>query len=144
MIFLRSYYIFSVRQEFMKLYHERPSSLYEMLKQIYTLNKCEIDYAFQVFSSLTDKIEKERIDQKLYLKYHHEMIYTKTKTEHIINNLYKDEVSILNIKHSYMLLTTNHSYSSFFNILLDYHDAFFVCDFKNQDYFFLNDIKVLV
>ena len=45
----------------MKLYHERPSSLYEMLKQIYTLNKCEIDYAFQVFSSLTDKIEKREL-----------------------------------------------------------------------------------
>lgn len=141
---MRSYYIFRIKEEFVKLYSDRPSSLYEILKQIYCLNKKDLNYAFQVFSSLTEKQNKEMLDKKIYLKYHKEMIYTKTKTEHIINNLYKDEVSILTIKRSHLLLTTNHSYSSFFNILVEYDPCFFVCDFINQDYFFLNDIKVLV
>lgn len=98
----------------------------------------------QVFSSLTEKVDKEYLNKKIFLKYHNEMIYTKTDTEHIINNLYKDEISILTIKNVYMLLTTNHNYSSFFNILLDYQEELFVCDFENFDYFFLNDIKILV
>lgn len=141
---MRSYYIFSVKEEFVKLYRDRPSSLYEILKQIYCLNKKDLDYAVQVFSSLTEKIERDYLNQKIYVKYHAEMIYSKTDTEHIINNLYKDEISILTIKRSHMLLTTNHSFSSFFNILVDYDPCYFVCDFINQDYFFLNDIKILV
>ena len=141
---MRSYYIFNIKEEFIKLYHDRPSSLYEILKQIYCLNKKDLDYAVQIFSSLTEKVERDYLNKKIYLKYHSELIYSKTDTEHIINNLYKDEISILTIKRSHMLLTSNHSYSSFFNILVDYNPNFFVCDFINQDYFFLNDIKILV
>lgn len=143
-ILMRNYYIFSVKEEFVKLYHDRPSSLYEILKQIYCLNKKDLNYAIQVFSSLTDKIDRDYLNRKMYLKYHKEMVYTKTEKEHIINNLYKDEVSILTVKRSHLLLSTNHSYSSFFNILVDYQANFFACDFENQDYFFLNDIKILV
>lgn len=128
----------------MRLYHDRPNSLYEILKQLYSLKKNDLDYAVQVFSSLTEKVDKEYLNKKIFLKYHNEMIYTKTDTEHIINNLYKDEISILTIKNVYMLLTTNHNYSSFFNILLDYQEDLFICDFENFDYFFLNDVKILV
>lgn len=141
---MRTYYIFEVKEEFVKLYHDRPNSLYSILKQLFYLNRKDINYGIQVFSSLTNKISKQELDRQLYIKYHKDMVYTKTDTEHIINNLYKDEVSILTIKYSHLLLTTNHSYSSFFNILVDFNSNFFVCDFKNQDYFFLNDIKILV
>lgn len=144
MIKLRTYYIFEVKDEFVKLYYEKPGSLYSILKQLFYLNKKDIDYGLQVFSSLTNKIPKQELNRKLYIKYHKDMVYTKTDTEHIINNLYKDEISILTIKNSHLLLTTNHSYSSFFNILIDYSSNFFLCDFKNQDYFFLNNVKILV
>ena len=39
-------------------------------------------------------------NNKLYLKMHNDLIYTKIENEHIINNLYKDEVSVLKIKKS--------------------------------------------
>lgn len=144
MIKLRTYYIFEVKEEFVKLYHDRPSSLYMILKQLFFMNKKDIDYGVQVFTSLTNKIPKQELNRRIYVKYHKDMVYTKTDTEHIINNLYKDEISILTIKNSHILLTTNHSYSSFFNILIDFHSNLFACDLKNQDYFFLNDIKILV
>lgn len=141
---MRTYYIFKVREEFIKLYHDKPSSLYSSFKQILNLNKKDLNYALEIFNSLCDKIGKNEINKQIYLKYHKDMVYTRTDKEHIINNLYKDEISILTIKNSYILLTTNHSYSSFFNILIDFDSNFFVCDFDNQDYFFLNDIKILV
>ena len=141
---MRTYYIFNIKEEFVRLYNDRPSSLYSILKQLFYLNKKDLNYGVQVFSSITDKILKQELNKQLYIKYHRDMIYTKTDTEHIINNLYKDEISILTIKNSHILLTTNHSYSSFFNILIDFNPNFFVCDFQNQDYFFLNNIKILV
>ena len=36
--------------------------------------------------------------KNIFVKYHKEMIYTKLGNEHIINNLFKDEISILTIK----------------------------------------------
>lgn len=141
---MRTYYIFHVKEEFVKLYQERPSSLYAIFKQLFFLNKKDLNYGIQVFSSIAEKIQKQELNKQIYIKYHKDMIYTKTDTEHIINNLYKDEISILTIKNSHLLLTTNHSYSSFFNILIDFNSHFFVCDFQNQDYFFLNDVKILV
>lgn len=141
---MRTYYIFKVKEEYIKLYHDKPSSLYSTFRQLLNLNKKDLQYAMQVFESLCERIEKESLNKQLYIKYHKDMVYTRTDKEHIINNLYKDEISILTIKNSHVLLTTNHSYSSFFNILIDYNPCFFVCDFENQDYFFLNDIKILV
>lgn len=141
---MRTYYIFKVREEFIKLYHDKPSSLYSSFKQILNLNKKDLNYALEIFNSLCEKTGKNEINKQIYVKYHKDMVYTRTDKEHIINNLYKDEISILTIKNSYILLTTNHSYSSFFNILIDFDSNFFVCDFDNQDYFFLNDIKILV
>ena len=72
------------------------------------------------------------------------MVYSKNRNEHIINNLYKDEISILTIKNSYILITANHNYSSFFNIIGNLGDEYFICDFLYQDYFWINDIKMLV
>lgn len=141
---MRTYYIFKVKEEFIKLYHDKPSSLYLTFKQLLNIDKKDLQYALQVFNSLCEKVGKEELNKQLYIKYHKDMVYTRTDKEHIINNLYKEEISILTIKNSHILLTTNHSYSSFFNILINYDSYFFVCDFENQDYFFLNDIKILV
>ena len=60
------------------------------------------------------------------------------------NNLYKDEVSILTIKKAYILITANKNHSSFFQIIDNLGDEYFVCDFIYQDYFWINDIKMLV
>ena len=72
------------------------------------------------------------------------MVYSKSGNDHIINNLYKDEISVLTIKNSYILITANHNYSSFFNILNTFGNEYFICDFTYQDYFWLKDVKMLV
>ena len=104
----------------------------------------EMDYGISLFHQLTEKIDKQKINRAIYIQYHNEMVYSKNGAEHIINNLYKDEISILTIKSSYILVTANHNYSSFFSIIQSFGEDFFVCDFTYQDYFWLNDIKILV
>lgn len=141
---LRTYYIFEIKEEFVKLYEERQSSLYTILKQIYYMNKRDINYGIEVFESIANLIPKAELNKNIFIRYHKDLVYTKTDTEHIINNLYQDEISILNVKKAYIKLSTSHNYSSFFNILIDYSPNYFAVDFKNQDYFFLKNIKVLV
>lgn len=141
---MRTFYIFKMKKEFVSLYQNSPGSLYNVLKHLYYMKRHEMSYGFNLFQQLTEKIDKNKLDREIYIKYHDEMVYSKNHDEHIINNLYKDEISILIIKSTYILINANRNYSSFFTILESLGDEYFVCDFISQDYFWINDIKMLV
>ena len=133
-----------MKKEFVSLYQNSPGSLYNVLKHLYYMKRHEMSYGFNLFQQLTEKIDKNKLDREIYIKYHDEMVYSKNHNEHIINNLYKDEISILIIKSTCILINANRNYSSFFTILESLGDEYFVCDFVSQDYFWINDIKMLV
>lgn len=141
---MRTFYIFKMKKEFVSVYQNSPGSLYNVLKHLYYMKRHEMSYGFNLFQQLTEKIDKNKLDREIYIKYHDEMVYSKNHDEHIINNLYKDEISILIIKSTYILINANRNYSSFFTILESLGDEYFVCDFVSQDYFWINDIKMLV
>lgn len=141
---MRRFYVFSIRDELMSLYKDSSSNLFKILNSIYTMDESEITYAYNLFKQLCISIDTLSLNNKLYLKMHNDLVYTKIDNEHIINNLYKDEVSVLKIKKSHLILDCNNSYSSFFSFLNNYNSNFFVCDFKNGDYFFLNEISLVV
>ena len=144
MIILRTFYIFRVKKEFVDLYRNNPSSLYNILRHLYFMKRHDYKYGFDLFNQICKRIDKDLLDRELYIKYHKALTYSKNGNDHVINNLYKDEVSILNIKRSYILINTNKNYTSFFNIIGIFGEEYFVCDFNYQDYFWINDIKILV
>lgn len=141
---MRIYYVFDIRSEYVDLYKETPNSLYNVLHQLYYMRKKDLEYGFNMFKQLANRIDKDEVDKSIFLKLHNKMTYVKKKDNHIINNLYKDEVSALKVKYSYILINTNKSYTDFFNVLALDNRNYFVCDFINNDYFFLSNIKILV
>ncbi len=141
---MRRFYIFNVRPELIPLYKENSDNLYKILNGIYLMKEKELTYAYNLFKQICSCIDTLGLNNKLYLKMHNDLVYTKIDNEHIINNLYKDEVSVLKIKKSHILLDCNTSYSSFFTFLNNFSSNFFVCDFQKGDYFFLNDIELIV
>ncbi len=141
---MRTFYIFKIKDDFYNLYLNNPNNLYNLLNQLYYIKKKDLDNGFRLFNQLIIPIDKDTLDRQIFIKYHKEMIYSKSGNDHIINNLYKDEVSILTIKKSHLLINANKNYSSFFNIINKLGNNYFVCDFTNQDYFWINDIKMLV
>ena len=60
------------------------------------------------------------------------------------DNLYRDEVSIMKIKKSYIVINSNKNCTEFFEFLNDMDKYIFVCDFNNHDYFYINQLKILV
>ena len=141
---MRIYYVFDIRSEYVDLYKETPNSLYNVLHQLYYMRKKDLEYGFNMFKQLANRIDKDEVDKNIFLKLHNKMTYVKKKDNHIINNLYKDEVSALKVKYSYIIINTNKSYTDFFNVLALDNRNYFVCDFINNDYFFLSNIKILV
>ena len=136
---MRVYFIFDIKEQFISLYQNNYRVLYNILRQIYYLDKEEISYAYTLFSQLINKIDKNTIDRQIFLKCHKDIPYSKRGNTHYINNLYKDEISRLIIKRSYIKLESEQYNSSFFKLLDNYSSNFFGCDSKNHNYFFLKD-----
>ena len=134
---MKVYFIFDIKKEFKSLYKGNERVLYNILKQIYHLESNEIEYGYNLFNQLINKINKNDLDRKIFIKYHQDIPYSKRNQTHYINNLYKDEISRLTIKSSYMKLEVENNSKAFFKILSDFSENYFVCDFNNYEYFFL-------
>lgn len=141
---MRKYYVFNIKSDIISLYKDKPASLYRILENIYYMHEDDINYGFNIFLQLTNKNKITELSNNIYIKLHKELVYSKINNEHIINDLYHDEVSILKIKSSHLVLESNKSISSFFKILSDLNQNFFVCDFKDKDFFFITEITNLI
>ena len=141
---MRIFYAFKIKKEFMCLYKETPSILYNILSQLYYMRKNNLNYGYTLFSQIVDFLDKDYIDKTIYIKLHTLMRYSKRKDEHIINNLYKDEVSIMKVRRTYILVNSNKNCTEFFDIISELNKELFICDFTNHDYFFVSSLKTLV
>ncbi len=141
---MRLYYVFNIKKEIVDLYKDKPASLYHILENIYFMHKEDVNYGFNIYKQLTNRNKVLELNNEIYIKLHKDLVYSKIGNEHIINDLYHDEVSILKIKNSHLLIESNKSYSSFLKILLDINYNYFICDFKDKDFFFITEIANLV
>ena len=136
---MKVYYIFQIKKEFINLYKDTPSVLFHILKTIYYLDKEEVEYGYNLFNQIIKPFSKQELDRNIYIKLHKSIPYTKRGNTHYINNLYRNEISRLNINHYFMKLELEQDFSTFYDILGEKLDDLFVCTFKNIDFFFLND-----
>ena len=141
---MRIYFVFKIKDEYIDLYKDTPSTLYNILNQMYYMKRGEFGYGFNLFNQIIELIDKFDLDKYLYVLMHTKMKYSKKGEDHVLNNLYKDEVSILKVNKTHVLINSNKSYTEFFILLNQYDSKFFVCDFNNHDYFFLSSANLLV
>ena len=99
---MKVYYIFKLKDEISSLYKDTPSVLYNILRNIYYLDKEEVDYGYNLFKQLTLPIDKNKLDREIFIKFHQDIPYSKRKDIHYINNLYRNEISRLVINNSYL------------------------------------------
>ena len=134
---MKVYYIFKLKNEITSLYRDTPSVLYNILRNIYYLEREEVDYGYNLFKQLTLPIDKDKIDREIFIKFHQDIPYSKRKDVHYINNLYRNEISRLVINNSYLRLELEQNFSTFFKILKEEDNNLFVCSFEKIDFFFL-------
>ena len=143
---MKVYYIFKLKKEFVNLYRDTPSVLYNILKSIYYLDTEEVTYGYNLFKQLIIPLNKNKLDKDLFIKFHSDIPYSKRKNTHYINNLYRNEVSRMSINNFYIRLEVEQNFSTFFEILKKENNNLFVCSFKTCDFFFLDEYpsKLLV
>ena len=142
MIRMKEYYVFLIRDEFVKLYSSKSSDLFYIFNRIYYMKEMDKMYGYNLFSQISYFFNKDDVNEFLYNKYKDKIMYSYTNDEHIINNLFLNEISILKVKPSSIRIQTNTSSSSFLEDLKNYNKNLFVCNFKEQEFFFISDVKI--
>ena len=139
---MKEFYIFNIKEEFYKLYKEKPSELFFILNRIYNMKPIDKEYGYNLFSQISNFLDKKEINKLLNIKYADKIMYSYNNNEHIINNLFKNEISILTIKNANIKIDSNLKNPSFLKDLEDLKGAYFVCDFKEKEYFFIKRNKI--
>ncbi len=142
---MKVFYIFKIKKEIRNLYNNNQNALYNILKNIFiNQSRDNIIVKKNILNQLIDKFNKENLDRNLFILLHKKLIYCKRGEIHYINDLYKDEISKMVIKTSYIKIDTETNYSSFIDIISNLDNNLFVCDFSIDKYFFIDRIKTLV
>lgn len=139
---MKELYIFNVKEEFYKLYREKPSELFFIFNRIYHMKLSDKEYGYNLFSQISNFLDKSKINEVIKDKYKDKIMYSNNGNEHIINNLFLNEISILTIKNSNIKIESNVEKPAFLENLRDLKLNLFVCDFKNQDFFFITKKRV--
>lgn len=139
---MKEFYIFKIKDSFYKLYKNRPSELFNIYNRIYRMKKSDKEYGYNLFCQISDFITKDEINKYLKETYSKKIMYTYNDNEHIVNNIFLNEISILKVNNSNIKIETNINNPLFITDLKKIKGYYFVCNFKDQDYFFISKKKV--
>lgn len=130
---MREYNLFVIKKEYYKLYKKREHLLFDILVSIKKMNN---EHGLFLYNQLCNIINVGLLNNYLNNKF----------------NLNKNGFFYLNdvifiIKHSRIIIKTKYNFPKIIKFLNYYNSYFFVVDYQNNDYFWLNDFakeKVLL
>ena len=135
---MRCFYIFKIKKEITILTKEIPYNLYKTIDNLYYLDNSNLDISFKIFDDIFDLFDTDYLNKRIEKLFSNNRFYNFNGNIHEIHNKYKPENSTLKVYKTHLLLKTDAINPS---LLVNYlmSDNLFVCDFKNKDYFWLNE-----
>lgn len=139
---MRTFYIFKIKREMAILTHETPYSLYRTIENLYYLDNVNLGLSFKLYDQIFESFDRDYIDGLIYRQFKNNNYYKRENNRHVICNKYRPENSYLYVYRSHLLLKSDAIRPT---LLTNYtmSDNLFVCDFKNKDYFWLNEFVYL-
>ena len=120
------YYIFDIKNKF-----KNDNNLYRLLKTLYTLNLKYINYGELIYNEMCKPINRENINEIL-------KDYNAKKVSRKYFICLNDEITIVVIKYSRLIIISNKLYPDIFNRLKIECENLFVCNFLNDNYFYVS------
>ena len=137
-IIMRVFYLYNVNDFFCSVYERYPYNLYKMLEEAYFTNKHQMMVASSYYEELITNFNKLYLNNYLFANNKLDAYYYRKNNIHVISS--RLEYSKLMVNGYCLKLKTNLNYPKFFEHIRDYSDNIFVCDFDNQDYFWLSKV----
>ena len=131
---MRKYYLFFINEEYYKIYRKNPKLLYKILEKLYKMKKKDFYYGVQLYKKLCCVVNVKELKSYIVNKYYYKMMGSVIQLHSVYENTYVD------INYSCVILITNVNIPIFFKILNSYGKRVFICDFLNNDYFWVFDV----
>ena len=129
---MRKYYLFIVQPEYYKLFYKNPKTLYDLLYNLCQLKEPNLQYGFSLFNSICQPFPVKLLTHYIQNRYTCTTINSKQMKIHSIH-----EKTIIQIGHGCVIIQSNINFPEILKVFHIYHKKIFVCDFNNQDYFWL-------
>ena len=139
---MRTFYIFNINKSFYNLMKNNPYHLFRAMEDIHSFDCNDADMAYDLFNQIASPFDKSKINNKIFGESKDNDFYSKFHNVHRIQNKYVPEDSMLVVNKAFLLLESNITKPTFLNELKEYNNLF-VCDFKNKDYFWVNELLSL-
>ena len=136
---MRNFYIFKIKKEVKHSTKENPYDLFHTLETIY-YHREDTGASYIFLRQLIEPISIRELDILLFKQYKENYFYTKYKNVHSMHDVYRKENTTLKLFKTYLKLETNVVKPRFLNELQKNHN-FFVCDFEEKDYFWLDSLS---
>lgn len=137
-IIMRVFYIYNINDLFASVYEKYPYKLYKMLEEAYYTNKHSLMVASNLYDQMITNFNKLYMNNYILANNRLDSYYYNRDNMHLISSRY--EYSKLMVSSYCLKLKSNLNYPMFFEHIHGYSDNIFVCDFQNQDYFWLRKV----
>ena len=136
---MRTFYIFKINNMFQTFYNDKSNNLYKMFNEIYNSKSEDLFNNFRLFEQITLPFNKKIFNNYILLKHGNDLYYSRKDSIHTISSAY--EISRLTVNQTHLKIKTNKNINSFIRDIMDTKESVFVIDFKNKDYFWINELE---
>ena len=137
---MRIFYIFQINPSLEKIMKENTYDLFHTLETVYYRTCEDKELAYLFLHQLITPIKIKELDIALFKEFRECYFYTKYRNTHSMHDVYRKENTKLSLYKTYIKLETDALKPRFLEELQKNH-SFFVCDFENMDYFWLDSLS---
>lgn len=137
---MRNFYIFEINTFMKQVTKDNPYDLFHTLESIYYQRLENLETTYNFFRQIACPIKIKDLDIQLFKAYKENYFYTKYKNVHSMHDVYRNEDTVLTLYKTYIKLQTNVVKPRFIEELKKNHN-YFVCDFEEKDYFWLESLE---
>ena len=135
---MRTYYIFKINKYFAYIYKRWPYKMYKIIEELYNTKEYDMLISYRYYKRFAVEFNKLAVNEYIYGVNKKDKYYRRDNSIHIINN---DKYNKLTVNSTCIILKTDDVFSVFLQDLGVYLDNVFICDFKNQDFFWLDSLN---
>ena len=127
---MNKYILFNIKKEIYNIYKNNPKSLYRILYNLNNTNKTDLNLGISIYNEICNTFNKRKL-----IKYIKLLPITKAKS-----NKYLINKNIIIINPSRIIIISNKINEDIIYTLNNYNKYIFICNFNNNEYYWLNEI----
>ena len=131
---MRKYYLFVIKNDYQQIYKNHSYVLFKTLENLKGTIPVNFPYGISLYEQLCQTFHSDILNNYIKRKFKCKKINKKIiKINSMVENTY------IQVNKSCTIILTNLNIPPVFRIFDIYNKRIFVCDFENQDYFWLNE-----